>query len=122
MIDIEKKFPKGNLHLHAVPMGNDWCISVFGGDKPHIGAVSVAHPRASLEDPAQISSTASLITLTGHMEDLLARKLSLMLAASLNCVVSVSMGIHIDHATPSEIQEIDALVKSMGEEMSERAC
>ena len=68
-------------------------VSLFGGI-PHVGATALAVPRPSLKDPARISATSSVLTVTGHKDDELARRLAESLAAGLNRVVTVTAGVH----------------------------
>jgi hypothetical protein len=42
----------------------------------------------------------------GHKEDLLARDAALRLASQLNTTVLVSVGLHLDHATPDDINRL----------------
>ena len=84
----------------AIPCGSDWNITVYGGTHPHIGALSVTAP-----DKATMSDNISTILFPDHRDDaissLFAKKISL---AFNNCTIAVSAGIHIDHATPAEIE------------------
>ncbi|HOP48541.1 MAG TPA: hypothetical protein PK874_12850 [Desulfobacteraceae bacterium] len=87
-------------------IGNDLLVAIWGGEKPHIGAVSVAQPRPSLKDPKSISSTASVICLLGHKEDELAKAASEILSAALNTRVVVSAGIHWDNLDEKGIERV----------------
>ena len=100
------------LRLRWLRMGEDICLILSGGDQEHIGAVAVAQPRPSLADPARMSATASVITLPGHKEDMLARELSLKVAGTLNVAACVICGIHIRHPTPDMLEEM--IVASRG--------
>ena len=106
MIRIEKDTPRFKLVLAAQPMGNDLNVSLYGGDVPHIGAVALAVPHAGLSDPEEVDASVSLLTVTGHKEDELARKISYTLATAFNCTVSVACGIHLDQATGQEIYDV----------------
>jgi len=106
MITIEKKTARFNLQMTIVRMGRDLCISLAGGDTPHIGAVALAIPHSGLRAKNKIDASVSILTVTGHKEDELARKISKTVAAALNCTVSVSCGIHLEGATQKEISEI----------------
>jgi len=94
------------LRLRWLRMGDDLCLTLSGGEQEHIGAVAAAQPRPSLADPARTSATASVITLPGHKEDMLARELSLKVAGALNVVVCVACGIHVSHPTPDMFDEL----------------
>ena len=94
------------LRLRWLHMGADLCLTLSGGEQEHLGAVAVAQPRPSLADPSRRSATASVITLPGHKEDMLARALSLKVASALNTAVCVSCGIHVRHPTPDILDEL----------------
>lgn len=119
MQTIEKRIPKGYIYMGIIRMGDDLSVSVYGGDKAHIGAVALATPRKSLESDTKISSSASILTVVGHKEDLLARELSLYLASKLNVTVTVSMGIHLEHADKADIESIHKAVMELGEALIE---
>jgi len=87
-------------------IGQDLLVAIWGGEKPHIGAVSVAQPRPSLKDPEIRSATASVICLPGHKEDELAKAVSEILAAALNTPVVVTAGIHWDNISKDGIQRV----------------
>lgn len=91
------------LNLYAQMLGRDLAVMLCGGDTPHIGALALASPRPSLTGNNSVSATASLLTLPGHKEDLLARKLALQLASICNTTVSMSCGIHLEQASPAEL-------------------
>ena len=82
-------------------IGQDILVAIWGGDKPHIGAVAMAQPRPSLRDPDVTSSTASVFAYVGHKEDELAKAAAEILAATLKTNVVVAAGIHWDNL-PSE--------------------
>lgn len=86
--------------------GSDIFVIIRGGTRHHIGAVALANPRKSLSNKEKISASASVMCISGHKEDLWARKAALSLAAAYNTNVLVSVGIHIDNAT---MQDIDIL-------------
>ena len=76
-------------------IGDDVLVAIWGGEKPHIGAVAIAQPRPSLKDPQAISATASVICLVGHKEDDLAKAAAEILAAT-----------HWDNLDPDAIERI----------------
>lgn len=88
----------------VVLCGKDLNICFAGGDTFHIGACALAVPRPSLSDATAISSSASVLCVTGHKEDELARSAALKLSARFNTRVSVSCGLHIDNATSGDIE------------------
>ena len=87
-------------------IGPDLLVAIWGGEKPHIGAVAVAQPRPSLKDPEVTSATASVICRVGHKEDELVKAASEILASVLKTQVVVAAGIHWDNLDPKDIQRI----------------
>jgi len=87
-------------------VGSDLLVCIYGGEKPHIGAVAAAHPRPSLKDPAVMSATSSVICYTAHKEDELAKHAAEKLAAALNTRVVVTAGIHWDNLSEAGINQV----------------
>jgi hypothetical protein len=105
------------IRMRVLTLGEDLCVAVSGGDKEHIGAVALAEPRPSLGDRDVVSATVSVLAVTGHKEDELAREVARDMAAGLNVRVCVTCGIHVDEAGPVQIQEIIEAVGSLTREM-----
>lgn len=87
--------------------GPDISVCFGGGEGPHIGAVALGVPRPSLADSAMPSASASVLCVTGHKEDLLARTAALELATMFSAIVNVSVGLHVDGATADDIRKLD---------------
>ncbi len=87
-------------------IGQDLLVAIWGGEKPHIGAVAMAQPRPSLKDPEVTSSTASVFSYVGHKEDELAKAAAEILAAAIKTNVVVTAGIHWDNLPPQGIQRV----------------
>lgn len=87
-------------------IGQDVLVAIWGGEKPHIGAVAMAQPRPSLKDPGVTSATASVFTYVGHKEDDLAKAAAEILATVLNTNVVVTAGIHWDNLTKEGILQV----------------
>ena len=87
-------------------IGPDLLVAIWGGEKPHIGAVAMAQPRPSLKDPEKISSTASVFAYVGHKEDELAKATAEILSATLKTNVIVAAGIHWDNLPEEGIRRI----------------
>lgn len=98
-------------------MGEDACIILTGGDRPHLGAVAVGQPRPSLADPEKVSVTLSNITLLGHKDDILARRVAVGVTPKLAVNVVVCCGVHLDNILPEEITDILDLTDEMIEEI-----
>jgi hypothetical protein len=106
-----------SVTLEASWVGGDLNISIFGGDKGHIGAVAVAQARPSLADPAVTSASTSVITLVGHKEDRIACKVAEKVAIEINGVASVACGIHVNQASTEQINTICHAVDHLLEQL-----
>lgn len=113
MISVEGKSGRIGITMTAQRLGPDLNLSLFGGEAPHIGAVALAQPRASLKGDGSPSASCSVLTLCGHKEDELARALALELATRLGCNVCVACGIHQDDILQEEIRGVLAEVEGM---------
>ena len=96
-ISVQTREPDHLLQAEAVRLGADVLVYIWGGERPHIGAVAAAQPRPSLADPARTSATASVLTYVGHKEDVVAKTVAEALAARLATNVVVTAGIHWDN-------------------------
>ena len=105
--DINTNEGKYDLSAGVRLIGEDIVVSIWGGQKPHIGAVAAAQPRPSLEDPNVISASVSVICFLGHKDDNLAKKTAEMLAAAFNTNVVVTVGIHWDDLSQEDISVIN---------------
>ena len=102
------KTQTGSFDLEAAFrwIGEDLLVAIWGGEKPHIGAVAVAQSRPSLKNPKAKSATASVICFTAHKEDELAKAVSEILAASLDTRVVVTAGMHWDNINDTDIAKV----------------
>ena len=121
MQSIHVQFGQGRYRVEAtvVVNGADLAVTVGGGSLYHIGAVALALPRPSLAVPNLISASASVICVTGHKEDELARAAALRLAARFNRVVVVSVGLHLDGASPQDIDTLTVNFHALVEQVAD---
>lgn len=118
LVDISK----GRFKIHGVvqEVGQDILVSIWGGTRPHIGAVGMAIPRPSLSNPEKWSATSSNFTFVGHKEDILTKKISEKLASRLRKNVVVTAGVHWDSITPQEIKIIENLAEKLSDRILKR--
>lgn len=107
--DVVEKVDRIQLRFTVVPMGNDLCIAIYGGSRPHIGAVAVAQVRPSLADADNVSATVSMLSFLGHKEGEVASRVAKNLAVQLKKNTVVSCGIHLDDITSEEIRTVLAM-------------
>lgn len=88
----------------AVVCGPDLSVTLCGGTHYHVGAVALGIPRQSLKDSQEPSASVSVLCVTGHKEDDLARQVAHRFSCRFGCRVSVTAGIHIDGASGEQIK------------------
>lgn len=111
-IELAAERGRIQLHLCCFRMGADLCVTLSGGDRPHIGAVALSE--ASPGEPKR--PTTSVITLRNHREDELAQRLASRISAQTGSVACVACGIHVEAILPSELAD----VLEMSEELMNR--
>ena len=100
---FEHKVGRHTIILDSQFIGEDVLVTIYGGDEHHIGGISVAYPTRSHYREATTISLNS-ITLPGHKDYVLANELAEKISSALDRVVTVVVGIHMDHATKEEIK------------------
>jgi hypothetical protein len=98
-------------------IGADLLVSIWGGTRPHIGAVAVAVPRPSLADPGGGSATSSNFTFAGHKEDRLVKEVSELIAARLHKNVVVTAGLHWDALKAKDLTRVQALARRLAHQI-----
>ena len=113
---------KGQFKIHGSvqEVGQDILVSIWGGTRPHIGAVGIAIPRPSLKNQKKWSATSSTFTFVGHKEDTLVKKISEKLAARLRRNVVVTAGLHWDGVSSNEIKTIQNLTQTLSDRIVKR--
>jgi hypothetical protein len=103
MIELVKANGRINIKLNAIEMGEDLCVIVTGGDKPHLGAVTVGSKH----------SEANTFCFPHHKEDSVTTLLYSLITETFNKNVVVCCGIHIDNITKEEISSVISLCSEM---------
>jgi hypothetical protein len=96
VFEIETEEPSYNLKSQVMSIGDDVLVAIYGGDRPHIGAVSMSQARPSLRDRSKTSATASTFCYPDHKEDVLTKEVSMTLSAALGTNVVVVAGVHYE--------------------------
>jgi len=121
---IKTKEDAYNLEAFVKEIGQDLLVAIWGGERPHIGAVAVAQPRPSLRDQSAVSATASVFCYVGHKEDGIAKEAAERLSAVLNRNTTVTAGIHWDNIDEEGIRAVlehsRQLVNMILDELSRR--
>ena len=113
---------KGRFKIHTLvqEIGQDFLVSIWGGTRPHIGAIGMAIPRPSLKDPKKWSATSSNFTFVGHKENALVKTISEKLASRLRKNVVVTAGVHWEDMTSGEIRSVENLLQKMSGQILKR--
>ncbi len=113
------KVSNNRFEIHGLVqvIGNDILLSIWGGTRPHVGSVALAQPRPSLRNPRKWSSTSSDLTIIGHKEDIIAKRVSEKIASNLRRNVVVTAGFHWDNLTNREIKMIEKLSIKISDEV-----
>jgi hypothetical protein len=106
---------KGRFKVDAAvhEIGPDILVAVWGGNRPHIGAIGMAQARQSLRDEETTAATGSVFTLLGHKEDLIVKPLSEEITRRFGRNSVVVAGIHWDNLTDDEIKTAEKLCRKL---------
>jgi hypothetical protein len=118
LVEISKDRLK--IHGFVQEVGQDLLVSIWGGTRPHIGAIGIAVPRPSLKNPKKWSATSSNFTFLGHKEDIMVKKISEKLATQLRRNVVATAGVHWDRITSNEIKTIQNLTQKLSDQILKR--
>lgn len=116
MGQIRKQMSFAQLMIQGYRIGEEYCIHVSGGDRPHIGCVVLAMPRPSRKNADAVSATSSVLNVEGHQDERLCRKLAEMAAKRKNAITVCTGGFHMDCITKEQIQELMDCIRQLTEE------
>lgn len=85
---FQKSYKGKPVEANILLFGKDIQVCLTGGDQAHIGAVAIGIPRKSLSSDGMVSSSASVICVTGHKEDILARRISFVVGDTVSPSIS----------------------------------
>lgn len=112
---FERKAGRHTIYLDVQEIGKDFLIGIYGGDEHHIGGAAVAYPTPShYRDATTVS--VSTMTLPGHKDYVVANTAAETICKALSTPVVVTVGIHYENATKSDIAEIVSVVDSLVQE------
>lgn len=92
-------------------LGEDIFITVAGGDKPHIGTVVLAVPRDSLKGDGSVSTTSSVLNVTGHKDETVCRMLAEKASKKYGVTAACTGGIHVDGLDERQIREVVSAIE-----------
>ena len=101
----------------VIALDNDDVIVIVSGGRDHIGALSLAIPRPSLQDQCRMSVTSSILTVPGHKDDELAKYVSEKVSAVTERKIVVIAGVHYDDLALADLSIIRELWISLTEKI-----
>lgn len=107
MIEIKKEFKRIKINLKAIKMGEDLCVILTGGDKPHLGALTIGSSLVNL----------NAFTFQGHKENFVTEVIGDILKKEFSGKFVVCCGIHLDDISKNEIQHVLSLCKDITAEL-----
>lgn len=103
--DIMLSYGEGRLGVmvQAVLTSDGVAVTLTGGEKPHVGGMAMSVPRHPPTIPSQRPQTW-ITPRSGHRDSDVAVLVAEQLCQQTGCCTAVIAGIHIDAATPNEIE------------------
>jgi hypothetical protein len=98
------------VRLHWLRAGGDWVILIEGGERPHIGAAALAWESGE-------GIEIRMACLPRHREDGIVRRCAELCSRKLHATVQIACGIHVDRASPEEIQILTRRADSLIEQL-----
>lgn len=111
----EKELSFSKISMYVLKAGDDYNVTILGGDKPHIGSSVLAVPRLSLTGDGSVSATSSVMNMIGHKDEQICRYVAETICARKNAVVLCSGGFHVDDISKDGIDEVLDAVKELAE-------
>ena len=105
----ERTFRGKSIMVDATVTDGGVQIGLFGGDKPHIGAVGILAPDGKI----------TVTEFEGHKEDILCQQWCEALAKAGCAPAVVSAGVHYDKASKEEIEQIVQLCDELWKNISD---
>lgn len=89
----------------AVITASGIAVLLTGGTLPHVGCIALAQP----------AKGARTLSVEGHREAEIAAPICEQICSAAGCAVAVTAGIHVDSATPDEINTLSKNAFAAGE-------
>lgn len=101
--DLTRRLFDAEITAQVLQLDQGLHVSVFGGTRPHIGAVSTAPPAGSVET----------LQFPGHKDGVISGRWARALSEAGHCPCVVEAGIHYDNLSGGEIDMVVALTEEM---------
>lgn len=101
---------KLNIRIVRERIGEDILLIITGGDRPHVGAVSVC-------DPAAAGDRCPELVLDGHRDDAVSRPIAIAAAETTGRKTTVLCGLHYDRFTAETRSAVEAFATELEREI-----
>ena len=98
--------------------GKGICVMLTGGERAHVGGTAYAAPRMR-SDGAGLTADVSTICGSGHKDVYAAANVAKRVCVALDETVAVTAGIHVDHASPEELRELNRNIEAVADLLAE---
>ncbi len=95
---FESGYGRLRVWAEALPAGGDIIVYIGGGDRPHLGAISVAG----------LGGNPLSFSVPGHMDYVISSESAKRISDACGSGCVVVCGIHVDNAAPDEIESLIA--------------
>jgi len=96
IFELQKPFMEKTIYCEAIKLDEGISVTLAGGDKAHIGAVSMVG----------LDGEMSSYTFPGHKETIISEKWAKEIYAKITETVLVSVGIHYDNISKADINKV----------------
>lgn len=96
------------ISAEVTKLDEGWDVSIFGGCRTHVGAVTLASPDGALQT----------LERSGHKDSFISARWAEEFAGRLNAPICVRCGIHYDNATKEQLAVITAQCEDMLRELT----
>lgn len=101
--ELERQVLDRSIRVRILPCGNDISVTIWGGDAPHVGSVTVA----------QNGEIVSKWVGQGHRDDVVGDRFAATLSKKTGGTVCASCGIHYESVTKEQLAEITAACEGL---------
>ncbi|MCQ2010282.1 hypothetical protein NOM01_09675 [Sporolactobacillus sp. STSJ-5] len=107
MIQLMKKSGRITIDLTAIRMGQDLCVMLTGGDRPHLGVVTIAAK----------GMDAQTLAFGTHKERFVTEPIAQVLSQRFSGHFVICCGIHVDQITKPEIDQVKVLSMALANDL-----
>lgn len=127
-LEIKRSLFGKDICMQLTRLDDGITVLLTGGDKSHVGAISIAEPVEQKTEPIHFAAgtgvtkkqpevTCQTISFPGHKEAVISEKWATEIAEKNKCRTIVQVGIHYDNATKEQILEIVKVTEELLEEV-----